>query len=206
MPCFVCIFKLLWYDRHGGTKGREKINSGFTMQSDERFTDSCSNTLTENHYSTATMSSLGTSVIKKVRKLNRIILSDKTIRGCVISSIQNTSSNFICEEARNRLTHRPLGDLDVILKMQFKVVFYRLVSSDILMKMPSNKCLKILPMISQHWPRQWLGAIRQQLIISANGDPHLCCHMALLGLNKSISRWWRMNHWDSTWCHSNFMS
>ena len=41
-------------------------------------------------------------------------------------------------------------------------------------------------MISQHWLRSWLGAIRQQAITWANIDPDLCCHMAWLGHNEFI--------------------
>ena len=41
-----------------------------------------------------------------------------------------------------------------------------------------------LGMVSQHWFRQWLGAIRQQSITLANVDPGQCHHMALLGQNE----------------------
>ena len=34
---------------------------------------------------------------------------------------------------------------------------------------------------SQHWSRQWLGAVRQQAIASPNVDPDLCHRMSLLG-------------------------
>ena len=39
-------------------------------------------------------------------------------------------------------------------------------------------------MISQHWFRQWLGAIRQQPITWANVDPDLWYHMVSLGHNE----------------------
>ena len=39
-------------------------------------------------------------------------------------------------------------------------------------------------MISQHWFRQWLGAVRQQAITWANVDPDLCRHMMSLGHNE----------------------
>ena len=39
-------------------------------------------------------------------------------------------------------------------------------------------------MISQHWFRQWLGAIGQQAITWANVDPDLCRHMVSLGQNE----------------------
>ena len=38
-------------------------------------------------------------------------------------------------------------------------------------------------MISQHWFRKWLGAVRQQAITWADVDPDLCRHMASLGPN-----------------------
>ena len=39
-------------------------------------------------------------------------------------------------------------------------------------------------MISQHWFRWWLGAVRQQVITWANVDPDLCRHMASLDPNE----------------------
>ena len=45
----------------------------------------------------------------------------------------------------------------------------------------------ILLMISQHWFRWWLGAVRQQAITWANVDPDLCCHMASLGHSELSS-------------------
>ena len=41
-----------------------------------------------------------------------------------------------------------------------------------------------LLMISQHWFRLWLGAVRQQAITWANVDPDLCRHMVLLGQDE----------------------
>ena len=46
------------------------------------------------------------------------------------------------------LTHWPLGDLDVILKMEFSILFYWLVTSDLLMIMASDECHRTLLMIS----------------------------------------------------------
>ena len=43
-------------------------------------------------------------------------------------------------------------------------------------------------MISQHWFRWWLGAIRQQAITWANVDPVFCRHMASLGPNELSSK------------------
>ena len=42
-----------------------------------------------------------------------------------------------------------------------------------------------LPMINQHWFRQWLGSVCQQAITCANVDWDLCRHMASLGHNES---------------------
>ena len=40
---------------------------------------------------------------------------------------------------------------------------------------------------SQHWFRQWLGAVRQQAINWANVDPDLSGHMVSLGHNELIT-------------------
>ena len=57
-------------------------------------------------------------------------------------------------------------------------------------------------MISQHWFRLWLGAVRQQAITWANVDPVLWRHMASLGPDELSSddtvqftrpQW--LNHW-----------
>ena len=41
-------------------------------------------------------------------------------------------------------------------------------------------------MKSQHWFREWLGAVRQQAITRVNVDPDLCRHMVSLGHNDLI--------------------
>ena len=79
------------------------------------------------------------------------------------------------EHIVNSLT---LRDLDSILKVLSSFLFYWLVSSHLLMKMPSDECHGTFLKISQHWFRQWLGAVRQQAITWANVDPDLCHHMA----------------------------
>ena len=42
----------------------------------------------------------------------------------------------------------------------------------------SNECHRTMLMITQHWFRSWLGAIRQQAITWGNIDPVFWCHMA----------------------------
>ena len=57
-----------------------------------------------------------------------------------------------------------------------------------LVKLLSDGC-HWTSLISQHWFREWLGAVRQQAITWANVEPDLCRHMASLGhneLNKSF--------------------
>ena len=49
------------------------------------------------------------------------------------------------------------------------------------MKSLSWKCHRTLLIRSQHWFRQWLGAVRQQAITWSNVDPELCHHMVSLG-------------------------
>ena len=60
------------------------------------------------------------------------------------------------------LTHCLPGNLDVIFKMPFSILFYWLESYDLLMMMPSYECQGTLLMISQHWLRWWLSAVREQ--------------------------------------------
>ena len=55
-------------------------------------------------------------------------------------------------------------------------------------KLPSDECHKTVLMISQHWFRQWLGAVRQQAITWANVDPDLWSQMASLGLSQLMGR------------------
>ena len=50
-------------------------------------------------------------------------------------------------------------------------------------------------MISQHWFRKWLGAIRQQAITWANVDPDLCRHVVSLGHNELMPfNGWLLHH------------
>ena len=53
-----------------------------------------------------------------------------------------------------------------------------------LVKLLSDEHHWTLQMISQHWFRQWLGAVRQQAITWANVDQDLCRHMASLSHNE----------------------
>ena len=49
------------------------------------------------------------------------------------------------------------------------------------MKLPSGDNHWTSLMVSQHWFRWWIGAVRQQAITWANVDPDFCRHMASLG-------------------------
>ena len=96
----------------------------------------------------------------------------------VFESLSYLTGVTTAELCAHRLTHWPLGDLYVILKIQSSILFYWLVSSDLLMTMPSNETHGFLLTIAQHWSRLWLDAIRQQAITWANVDPVPCHHMA----------------------------
>ena len=61
------------------------------------------------------------------------------------------------------VNHWSLEDLGVILIWEFSILFQPLDSSYVLMMMSSDECHAIGLMISQHWFRQWLGAIRHYL-------------------------------------------
>ena len=56
-----------------------------------------------------------------------------------------------------------------------------------IMIMPSDECHRTLLMISQHWSRWWLGAVRQQAITWTSVDQDLQRHMAWLGPNELIN-------------------
>ena len=49
-----------------------------------------------------------------------------------------------------------------------------------LVKLTSDEYHWTLPRISEHWFRQWLGAVRHQAITLANVDPDSCGHMVSL--------------------------
>ena len=55
-------------------------------------------------------------------------------------------------------------------------------------KFPSNECRWTILTMSEHWFRQWLGAVRPKTIAWANVAPDLCHHMAWLGHNELKSR------------------
>ena len=64
------------------------------------------------------------------------------------------------------------------------ILFYLSLYSDLVI-MSSDEChCNALLMISQHWFRYWLGAIRHHAITWASVSPVICCHMATLGYNK----------------------
>ena len=56
------------------------------------------------------------------------------------------------------------------------------------MKLLSGECHNTSLIISQHWFRLWLGAVRQQAITWANVDLDLCRHMTSQGHNELIHK------------------
>ena len=54
------------------------------------------------------------------------------------------TDTYMRHSASMSLTHWPLGDLGVISKIQISILFYRLVSSEHLMIMPSDQWQSIL--------------------------------------------------------------
>ena len=83
------------------------------------------------------------------------------------------------------LTHWPLIDLNKILDKEFSSQIPWLMAEVYLEKLLSDGCHWILLMISQHWFRWWLGAVRQQAITWGKVDPDLCRHMVSLGHNEA---------------------
>ena len=61
-----------------------------------------------------------------------------------------------------------------MLQINFMSTFYEIARS--------CECHRICLMVSQHWFRQWLGAIRQQAITWPNVEPGPCRHKTSLEL------------------------
>ena len=89
----------------------------------------------------------------------------------------------------NELTHWPLGDVVVTIKVQFSNLLYRLVAWQLIVKSLSGTCHKTSLMISQYWFRLCLDAVRQQAITWTNVEPGLCKHMASPDHNELNISW-----------------
>ena len=68
-----------------------------------------------------------------------------------------------------------------------------------LVKLLSDECHWSLPVISKHWFREWVSAVRQQAITWANVDPDLCHHMVSLGHNEFLSWILLFSIWIPVW-------
>ena len=88
------------------------------------------------------------------------------------------------KQFRYCLTHWPLGDVAVFLNKWVSNTLWQVISGKVYVKLPSANCQLALLMISQHWFRQRLGAIRQQAITWANVYTDLSCYMASLGCSE----------------------
>ena len=105
-----------------------------------------------------------------------------------LSTLLQGVSIYICPcnccFPRHILTHWPLGDVAIILKLYPSNSCHGLNSCAISVKLLSGACQRTLLIISQNWVRQWLGTVRQQAITWANVDSDLCRHMASLRVNE----------------------
>ena len=81
------------------------------------------------------MAIFGDSILKSVYFTENILIKEKVLNDIFSLRVQFAMS-------QHWLTHWPLGDLKVILKMEFSILFYWLESSDLLMIMASNKHLR----------------------------------------------------------------
>ena len=81
------------------------------------------------------------------------------------------------------------------LQLQYPNTCYGL-SLELPVKLLSGKCHGAALMISQHWFRWWLGAVRQQAITWANIDPDLCRHMASPSQSDLKHPW---EYWSPAW-------
>ena len=69
----------------------------------------------------------------------------------------------------------------------------------LLVIMLSGKSHWTLLMINQHWFREWLSAIKQQGIIEANVDPHMCHCMALPDYDQLMVSLGHLQLWHQLW-------
>ena len=83
----------------------------------------------------------------------------------------------------NKLTHWPLRNVDVMLKLWISNLLYRIVACAIAANLLLGECRWTLLMRSQLCSRWWLGAVKQA-ITWAKVDPDPCCHMASLYHNE----------------------
>ena len=89
-----------------------------------------------------------------------------------------------------------LGDVAIILKVSFLKSLHRIVAWALALKLLSCECHRSPLMRSQHWFREWFGAVRQQTITWVIVGPVLCRHMASLGHNDfPEARWQYMRQW-----------
>ena len=82
-----------------------------------------------------------------------------------------------------------LGDMEVDSQVCFSI--YKLIFWAHPAKLDSDEWRRKPLMMSQHWFRQRLGALRQQPIAWAKVDPDLCRHWASLDHNGIIFRRWK---------------
>ena len=96
-------------------------------------------------------------------------------------------SPYSVQLGHNELTHWPLGDLAAVLKVQCKIdkliIQMRIVAHALSVKLLSGECPRTSVMISQHWFRWWLSAVRHCHCLS-QCDPFRCSHMVSTGHNE----------------------
>ena len=116
---------------------------------------------------------------------------------------------------KRSLTHCPLGDLDVIVKMEFSILFYWLVSSNFPMIMSSDECHRVLLMIqvmawcrqetshylNQCWPRSPMpyGITRPQWV---DLQPHSMYSLVTCKVQSEDTTIWHIRSlWPFVNCH-----
>ena len=126
-------------------------------------------------------------------------------RTCTLSFLQVTPYliwrwHARCLASHCKLTHWPLGDLDSLWKVLFSILFYWLVSSQLLMIMPSDEChgtylsedkstlVQVMAWchyLSQFWPRppSPYGVTRAQWVNRPNPDPMNHCFTTRFTVN-----------------------
>ena len=96
-----------------------------------------------------------------------------------------------CKTSWNlELTHCSLREMAVISKVYICNIFQSLISWMFPVVVSSKENHRISLMISQHWFREWLDAIRQQAMTWTNIDQDLRSHMRLQWVKTQMSEFY----------------
>ena len=97
-------------------------------------------------YNSSGHKALGCSHLQETDTFHSILSATPICTEMMLSTVHMPRIEITCQQNNlgNMLTHWSLGDLDVIVHMQFPILFNWLASSDLLIIIPSDECHKVL--------------------------------------------------------------